>query len=98
MLEKLRNDKENLNYVILVRYFAHLDKLMVVSSTTFSTALFDLGSKVHGKFNNADYFQVIHKRQKSCFFTDSIYDKYLSTSCPSIDLFFLPQDSKFSLP
>ena len=47
--------------MILVKDLAHLDKLMVVSSTTFSTALFDLESKAHEKLNNVNCFDQLKK-------------------------------------
>ena len=69
----MRNNGKIWNDVILVSDLAHLDKLMVVSSTTFSTALFDLESKAHEKLNNVKCFDQLKKYIED---KSHVFDKY----------------------
>ena len=80
---------------------SYLDKLMVVSSITFATALFVLSIVIVRKiiwisilYNISLIYANIWNIVQIIF---GILCKYLAGST-SRDLFFLPQDSKFSLP
>ena len=116
--EFLSKQKNKLSYWMFPK--SYLDKLMVVSSITFSTALFVLSIVIVRKiiwisipYNISliyeEYwpiFEILCKWYlKYCANTIwnivqiifGILCKYLAGST-SRDLFFLPQDSKFSLP